>query len=245
MEVLIVDIETAPNLVYVWDLFKTTVRPEQIVEPTEMICWAAKWLDKEPILFRSTHHDGHEKMIDDIWKLIDDTDVVVHYNGRRFDMPHLNREFLLREMPPPSPVRQVDLYQTCKSRFKFASNALKHVAPYIGLDEKVGHEGFELWKRCLAEEESAWKVMRRYNKQDVVLTEQLYTRLLPWISNHPSRAAYAGEDCCPACGSKELIARGFAYTQQSAYHRFRCKACGRWSRSTKVESRVSVREVVG
>jgi predicted RNA-binding Zn-ribbon protein involved in translation (DUF1610 family) len=87
--------------------------------------------------------------------------------------------------------------------------------------------------------------MRQYNINDVALTEELYERIRPWIPNHPSFAAMTGEHVCPACGSKELESRGkgYSYTQQSSYQRFRCKECGKWSRATKAETTVKIREI--
>ena len=108
----------------------------------------------------------------------------------------------------------------------------------------MSHEGFELWTKSLAGDPKAWATMERYNKRDVTLLEELYEKLRPWIPNHPSFAVMAGEDVCPACGSADIQRRGYAYTAQTAYQQFVCKACGKWSRSTRREFSVTVREVV-
>lgn len=243
MNVLTLDIETRPNLAWVWGLWQQNVAVNQIAESTEVVCFAAKWRGRHKILFYSVHHDGRKTMLDSLWGLLDMADVVVHYNGRSFDIPHVNREFLLAEMGPPSPYRQVDLLRAVKKRFRFPSNKLEYVVEALDIGEKLKHEGFELWKRCMAGEDSAWKLMRQYNVNDVALTEALYERILPWIPNIPSYAAHEQEDVCPACGSSHLQSRGSAFTQQSRYTRYQCQDCGKWSRSTKAESTVKLREV--
>ena len=242
MRLLTVDIETRPNLAYVWGLWNQNVGVNQIASATEMICWSAKWVGKHKVIFRSVYHDGKEKMVGDLWQLLDDADAVIHYNGRSFDIPHVNREFLEMEMLPPSPYKQIDLLRAVKKQFRFPSNKLEYVAGALDVGEKLKHEGFDLWRRCMADEESAWKLMRQYNVNDVAITELLYERILPWIPNIPSFAAHAQERVCPACGSKDLQARGWAYTQQSRYRRYQCTACGKWSRGTKGAC-IDVREV--
>lgn len=242
LKLLSIDIETRPNLAYVWGLWNQNVGVNQIAEATEMICFSAKWVDKHKVTFKSVYHDGKAEMLGKLWELMDEAEVIIHYNGRRFDIPHINREFLEAEMPPPSPYRQIDLLQAVKRCFRFPSNKLEYIVQELGVGEKLKHEGFDLWVRCMANEESAWKLMRQYNINDVALTELLYERIKPWIPNIPSHAAFHQERVCPACGSDRLQSRGTACTQQSRYERFQCQSCGKWSRSTRGEH-VSIREV--
>lgn len=241
MRILAIDIETAPSLAHVWGLWNQNIGIHQIKHSGEMMCWAAKWVSKvqgnlaereKDVIFHSTHSGTRKKMIKEAWKLLDDADVVLHYNGKRFDIPHLNREFLEAGLEPPSPYRQIDLLQTCKTQFKFISNKLDYVAQRLGLDGKVNHEGFDLWLKCLAKDPEAWERMREYNVQDVLELEKLYWILKPWIKQHPSYAAFTGTDVCPKCGSENLKPRGWAYTAQSRYRRLRCSDCGAWTRST-------------
>jgi hypothetical protein len=236
MRTLILDIETRPNLAYLWELWgDQSVSPKQLVEEKRMMCFAAKWLGSGETVFRSTFHDGKVSMVMAVWSLLDEADVVVHFNGKRFDMPHINREFLTHQFPPPSPYRQVDLFRTVKSVFKFPRNSLAYVAHELGLAEKGDTGGFELWLDCMAGDAAAWDRMRDYNCQDVTVTEALHDRLLPWIPSYPSHAAYQGADVCPQCGSPNLVREGHAYTQGGSYQRYRCSvpACGRWSRATR------------
>jgi transposase-like protein len=243
LRTLAVDIETRPNLAYVWDLWNQNVNLEALVEPTGILCWAAKWLGQPEIEFRSIHHTGHETMIRRAWTLLNEADAVVHYNGQRFDIPHLNREFVLIGLNPPSPYKQIDLLKTAKKQFRFPSNKLAHVSEALGLVGKVKHEGYRLWFKCMAGDDEAWETMREYNVRDVALLEDLYDRLKPWIVNHPSVAAMYAVDVCPTCGSDELVEDGFVTLKTARYVRFRCASCGSWCRSTKREAGTTVTEV--
>lgn len=243
-KVLTLDVELSPNIADVWALFNQNVSLAQLRETARIICWAAKWHGSPKILFRSEFHDGRDKMLAEIWQLIDDADVVVHYNGTRFDMPHLRREFLLAGLGEPSPVREVDLYRTARSRFRFVSNKLDHISRELGLAGKVAHAGHTLWVKCMAGDSRAWGDMRRYNKGDVLITEQVYDRFRPWIKNHPAVGLFTGDaDSCRNCGGVDLERRGFACTDTASFQQYRCRACKAWSRSAKAINRISLRGV--
>jgi DNA-directed RNA polymerase subunit RPC12/RpoP len=88
----------------------------------------------------------------------------------------------------------------------------------------------------MAGNEKAWKMMEKYNRQDVVLLERLYDRLKPWIRNHPNHSAHSGEPCCTNCGSENFVRNGWAFTQLLKYPRYRCNDCGKYFRGNKTAS---------
>lgn len=243
--ILGIDLETAPHLAHVWSLWDQNISIGQVENWTEVICFAAKWFGDKRVDFYSVHHHSHEEMIKAAHSLLDEADIVVHYYGKRFDIPHLNREFVELGLNPPSPYRQVDLKQVVAKQFKFASNKLQHVSTKLGLEGKTPHTGFQLWLDCIAGDEKAWRLMKKYNKQDVVLLEELFERIKPWIPGLPSPALYddSEEDVCNRCGSTDLARQGFAVTQLATYQRYLCKACGGWMRGGKAVKRVDLREV--
>lgn len=243
LKILAFDIETRPNLAYVWDLWNQNVYLDALVETTEVMCWAAKWVGLPEIEFSSEFHDGKQEMVQRIWELLNEADVVLHYNGAKFDVPHLNREFLLAGLTPPSPFKQIDLLKTAKRRFRFPSNKLAHVSEALGLAGKVKHEGFRLWLSCMAGDEAAWGRMREYNIQDVRLLEELYEKLRPWVVNHPSYSALYASDVCPSCGADELVEDGVVVLKTARYQRYRCGGCTAFSRSTRRIDGTTITEV--
>lgn len=243
--ILVIDIETSPNLAYVWGLYDQTVSLSQLIESTNVIAFAASWLDSDEVLFYSDFHDGHKDMILAAWTLLNSADIVVHYNGRSFDIKHLNREFFQAGYDPPSPFQQVDLMLAVKKSFRFASNKLQHVTTEIGLAGKVQHEGMPLWVKCLEGDPEAWAEMKEYNVQDVVLTKDFYLKARPWITNHPNLGLWVDEPrpLCPKCQSPRMQKRGFARTGQGVFQQYQCQNCGGWSRSGKRISGVDIRNV--
>jgi len=238
MRTLLLDIETAPHMAAVWGLWQQNVGISQIIKPGYTLCWSAKWYGEREIMFDSIR-SGHARMIRRIYRLINEADAIAHYNGRKFDIPTLNKEFLLLGLKPPAPAKQIDLLTTARSQFRLASNKLDFVAQALGLGQKVHHKGFDLWLECMAKDPAAWKVMERYNKQDVLLLEKVYERLLPWIKSHPNVVLYHGTEDdtpkCPRCASERLQRRGYAYTQTRKYARLQCMDCGGWTRMVMKE----------
>ena len=53
VSILILDIETAPNLAYVWKFFKANISPKQVLEDCSIMSWSAKWLGDDKTAFMS------------------------------------------------------------------------------------------------------------------------------------------------------------------------------------------------
>lgn len=229
MKILLLDIETSPLTAYAWGLWKQNINIKNIIDSGGMLCWAAKWLGSDDIEFASIM-GGKRKMLQRIHKLLDQADAVVHYNGSRFDIPTLNKEFLQADMPPPAPYMQIDLLRTARQQFRFPSNKLDYVGKALGVGQKESHEGFELWIKCMNRDPDAWQRMETYNKQDVLLLEQVYYKFLPWIKGHPNRGVLSETPMvCPTCGSNHLKKRGFNLTKVGKYQRYQCGDCGTWA----------------
>ena len=233
MKILLLDIETSPHSVYAWGLFKQNISLSQVKDTSRVLCSAYKWLGERKTNFTSEWTDGVDGMLEKMYNVIEEADAIVTYNGNRFDLPTLNKEFLLTGYRPPAPYKSVDLYRTVKNKFRFASNKLDHVAQQLGLGSKTDHYGFQMWLDVMDGNKKAQKLMETYNKQDVVLLEKVYDIVLPWIANHPNRSHHSGSAVCPNCGSKHLQHRGFAITAVGRQQRFQCQDCGKWSKASE------------
>ncbi len=246
MKITHIDIETAPHKVYTWGMFNQMVNIDAIEEPGYTMCWAAKEHGKKKVEFRSVHHHNHEEMTNKIWEILNDTDVVVHYNGEKFDVPTLNKDFLLAGLPPPDPYQQVDLLRTFRRRFRMARNNLDFVSQELGLEAKQSHKGMQLWRGCMAGNNADWNIMRRYNIQDVRMLEPLYIKVLPWIQNHPNMGLYVDHEnpVCTNCGSTNLISKGFEHLATQSYRRLRCNDCQTPLRERSTALPLSKRKVI-
>lgn len=201
-----------------------------------IMCFSAK--SEEHITKGLPDYQGYKKgseddskLVKELWHLLDRAEIVVAQNGDAFDLKKINARFAYYNLPPPSPYRTVDTLKVARKYFAFSSNKLDHLGASLGLGRKLEHEGFPLWRRCMLGDKKAWKKMKAYNKQDVLLLEKVYYRFLPWIKNHPNLDNYSDGTVCPKCGSSKLIRRGYQFNQTTKYARVHCKNCGGWSRS--------------
>jgi DNA polymerase elongation subunit (family B) len=240
IKALTVDIENAPNIVHTWGLFKQNIGISQIVKPAYTFGVGYKWYHEKQAHFLSDHVHGHKEMVERTHALLDEADMVIGFNHVGFDLPHINRESVLLGLGPNRPYKNVDLLRVARKQFRFTSNKLDFLAQQLGLGSKTAHTGHDLWVRCLDGDPAAWKLMEKYCKQDVVLTEKLYNRLLPWIPNHPHRGVWLGDSwACPNCGhdiDPESAAEQPSVAHVTAYNTYQCPNCTHWTRGTLVRS---------
>lgn len=243
-KIVTLDIETFPNLVFTWGLFKQMVGVNQIVRDWSIasMCW--KWLGTkgtEYVDCEANPTDDRE-LLAHAWNVLDEADIVVGQNSKHFDIRKLNARFIEAGFGPPSPYKQIDTKVEAAKVAMFTSNRLEWLAAHLADVPKDKHKefpGFDLWAECLKGNPRAWAAMRKYNPRDVVATEQVYMKLRPWIEGHPNVAIYDHERgdvdgkpfiACPKCGSHKLQQRGHQHTQVGTYPRYHCQSCGGWSR---------------
>lgn len=236
-KILFLDIENSPNLGYVWGKYEQDIIAFN--KEWYMLSFSYKWLGEKTVkCFSLPDFSGYskdktndKKLVTELWKLLDSADIVVGHNLDRFDLRKTNARFFAHDMLPPSPFKTVDTYKVAKKHFFFNSNKLNDLSK---VGKKVDTGGFGLWLRCMAGDKEAWKLMVKYNKQDIVLTEQLYYELRPWITNHPNLNVLDETiKNCPACGSDKLQRRGFRITRNGKKQAFQCSDCGAWGQGTK------------
>jgi hypothetical protein len=230
-KILTWDIETSPAIVYSWGLFGQDHSVSQIIEPSRVLCFAAKWLDKKSTEFYSEYHTSREDMIEQAWRLLDEADMLVSYNGIGFDMKHMNREFLLAGLGPVSPFVDIDLLRINRANFKFLSNKLGYVTQAVGLPTKLETGGMELWKRVLDNDPAAWAKFKKYNVRDVAVTEKLYLLLAQggWVKGVHAGLFSGNMSTCHSCGSADLTPVGVIYSRSSAWPKAVC-VCGTFNK---------------
>lgn len=239
MKILFLDLETSPNLAHVWGLWQQNVAITQLEKSTEVICWGARWLGSDKVIFKSQHHHGKQVMLDELHKIMNQADVLIGWNSAAFDSKHIKREFIENGYLPPSPWRELDLMRVVKQNFKFPSNKLDYVAQKLGVGAKVQHSGFQLWLDCMAGNNKAWAEMKTYQIQDVNLLVDLYDILLPWITNHPHVGASEGNpEACKNCGSDKIIKAGKKITTSGTNQRHQCTNCGVYMTGARIQSTI-------
>lgn len=226
-KILFWDTEFTPNRGYFWGLWDQNI-PYTFVDDTQrMLCFGAKWYKKTTKVV--DERVGRKEMLVELRDILTEADLVVSWNGAKYDTRMANREFIREGLTPPAPHKEVDLMRIVKQRFAFASNKLDSVAQELGVGRKVDTGGFQLWRDVMAGDEKAWTKMRRYQKGDVDLLEKLFEVLKPWIKMPHPITDKAGL-VCRNCGGTHLQSRGVSRTLQGEYPRFQCITCATWMR---------------
>ncbi len=227
------DIEAAPCKGYFWDLKTRYIPLSQVAEFGYVLCFAWRWHHEEEVYLSTRWDHGEKGMIKQAHDLLSEADVVIHYNGSNYDVPRLNTEFLVHRLGPPVPFQQVDMYQTVRKNFRVTSRSMNHMLYLLGLDSKVQHKGMELWTNCMQGVQEDQELMEDYNAQDVVVMNDLYQELLPWMDKHPNLALFmepSDTPYCPNCLSTDLRFKGYKHTRVLSYRQYHCQSCGFYPR---------------
>ncbi len=235
LRVLLFDCETSANLSYTWGKYEQNViafEQEWII-----LSIAYKWLDEDEIhvhalpdfpLYKKDK-DSDKELVGKLWEVMNEADVIIGHNARKFDVKKANSRFVINGYGPPSPAKVVDTLCMARKYFGFNSNKLNDLGQTLGLGEKVETGGFKLWRSCMAGDLKAYKLMKKYNAQDVALLEKVYLKLRTWDTGHPNLGILNEEDACHKCGSMNTQKRGYSYTKLCRYQRIFCMDCRSWS----------------
>lgn len=249
MKTLIIDIETAPSMAYVWSFWKQNIGHDMVMDYGGYIMSCSlKWLGQDDIVYLENRTENDKGIVEDILKYLNEADFVIAHNGLKFDVPFIRARAAMHGLNPPAPFKVIDTLKIAKKEMMFKRNTLQYLAEALNVPlhkyEHSKYPGFKLWLGCMNGEEQAWQEMKQYNILDVEVLEQVYLRLRPWSSTHPNitTADNPLEKCCPKCGSLEVIKRGFFTTNKGVYQRYSCKSCGGWSSETYMTNSIENRK---
>lgn len=238
--VLLLDVETKPLLGFVWQLWDNNVALNQIKEDWSILSWSAKWLGEDEVFYQDNRHskdlDDDKDLMKGLWKLLDECDIAVGHNIRKFDDRKISSRFILNGFKPPSSYRQEDTMLIAKARFGFTSNKLEYLTDKLCKKfKKLDHakySGFKLWAECLKGNMDAWSEMEIYNRRDVESLEELYLILKPWDKKgHNVNVFSDSEEISCICGSLEFKKNGFVHSNTGKFQRYTCKKCGAETKS--------------
>jgi len=221
--ILLIDIETSPIESYTWGLHDQNV-----------LAWCAKWLGEKEVTYqdnrRAKNVRDDKKLLEKMWKLLDEADIVIGQNSKSFDVKKLNARFIINGMLPPSSFKQIDTLQIAKKVFAFTSNKLEYMSNALNLAQKKRKvkkfPGFDLWAECLKGNLEAWDEMKKYNIQDVLALEELYKKLQAWDKSI-NFSLYSRDNVQKCnCGSTNFQKNGYFYGEAGKFQRYRCGNCG-------------------
>ena len=226
MKTILLDIETSPNLAYCWEMYEQNVIAFE--KQRELLSFSYKVLGQRKVYTYCLQNLTPLQLTKKLHEVFNEADVIIAHNGDSFDIKMSNAFFAHFNLTPPHPYKTVDTLKIARNKFRFNSNKLNDLGEYLGLGRKLDTGGFKLWLGCLKNDRRSWRLMKKYNQQDVVLLEKVYLKLRPW-ANTPVDPETSLQ--CPSCGSQNVVKRGWGLSIVFKRQRYRCSDCGKWSMS--------------
>lgn len=245
--ILIFDIETSFDLLASYGLREQYHRPENIVMDWFMIAFCWKWLDGSRVYnfsliddtkrFKKNPQDDYA-VVKRLHEVIQDADVIVGHNMAGFDWKKFYARVWYHKLPPIDKPKIIDTLKEAR-KVSFTSNKMSYLAKHLGLTHKARHSD-DMWLRILRGEKAAVKECVDYCKTDVLVSEQMYLRIRPYMATHPNQNLWRGDgiDCCTHCRGENITNSGFRITRTGRYKRYKCTDCGAW-----MQGKTSIKQV--
>lgn len=241
-KILVVDIEISLMKVYTFGIRDQYIGHDEIIEDWRIISWSAKWLNEKKIFYYDLRKDwkkkDDKKILKPLWNLLNEADIVVSQNGKKFDTKKIFSRFLSHGFKPPAPFRQIDTLEIAKKTFGFTSNKLDYTTHLLNKKYKKLHHGKfpgkELWIQCDKGNMKAWDEMKKYNIHDVLALEEYYLNLSAWDRSINPNVYHGLAHTVCSCGSTDFVkSKKYEYTNVSKFSLYICKKCGKPFRERK------------
>lgn len=246
--ILFVDLETSPILGWAWDGWDTTLL--EIEQDSKILCFSYRWADESKVhnvslwqfhkkgtLWNRYTFDDWE-VVEKLWHLFNEADVIVAQNGNRFDIRVANTRFLYHGLQPPKEHKDVDTLVIARKYFKMTFNNLDHLCRFLQIPRKADPGSKKTWFECMDGNKESWKRMIDYNNRDVECLANVYDKMKGWYKNHPNLTFFTRNVACSTCLSNHIKKDGIRWSRMQKYQRWQCNSCGA-SMYTKIEESVT------
>lgn len=247
--VLFFDIETLTIHFEGWGLRQDGyVNPERVLKDWSISSWAAKWLGDDKIYGASV--TGQEaidrqdaRILPPLVKLLDKADIVIAHNGKNFDVKRVNTRLLFNGMSRPLDFVIVDTLLESRRQFAFSSFRLDYLTKVLGLNQGKSEDTGNPFK-CGDGDTKELKKRFDYNKRDVLILEDYFFAILPYIArpdfrNWSNRVQILQEDehecrvCFTVVNKSRVANKPYISAAGYKYDMFRCPHCGAVGRATQ------------
>jgi len=216
--------------ILLWDIESTGL----VADFGTILCVGYKWLGEKTVHVPSImDYPGwrddptdDKRLIKDFRDILMQADMIITYNGKRFDVPFVTAKLLEHNLPLLPNIPHVDLYFTVKSNLRISRKSLQNVSYYIRSGaEKTAVEG-RIWKKAQGGDKASIHYIKRHCVADVEVLERCYMKLRPLCRMHPRVNGYG---TCRYCGSDKLQGRGRQVSiLKGAVQRVCCADCSGW-----------------
>ena len=205
---LFFDIETSPVFGWFWRTGKQYVNYQQVLQDKRIICISYKWQYEDEVHTLKWNKGNDKKLLKKFIKILGEADEIVAHNGDRYDIKEIRTRAIQEgELMFPK-YRTFDTLKKARKYFNFHSNKLDYLGEVLDVGRKLDHEGIKLWLAVCDGDEFALKKMIEYCEQDVILLEDVFHVLSPYIDHNTNHAVqeggYSDKWKCPNCTSDKV-----------------------------------------
>jgi len=229
---LFYDIETSPNIGLFWQPgYKVRITHDNIIQERAIICICWKWEGQKTVHYSKWDKGDDKDCLEKFMKVALNADELIGHNGDNFDEKWIRTRCLKHGIECPPKFGSLDTLKKARQHFRFNSNRLDYIGKFLGLGGKI-ETTYGLWKDILLNNCSkAMNDMVKYCKKDVVLLEQVYHKLQPYINDntHVGEAMGMGRYSCPSCGCDKPHYNRMLITKAGMRrHTLRCGDCKKY-----------------
>jgi uncharacterized protein YprB with RNaseH-like and TPR domain len=213
------------------------------------LCVGYKWLGESKVYVPTILDGPTTGMLDDkellrkFSEIYNSADYVCGHYAMYYDIPFLQTRLLKHRLPPlDTRIPLVDTWWVARKTLKLYNNRLDTLAKYIGVQHSKTPLTPDDWIQAAHGSKKSLKYIVEHCKMDVLVLEECYQALRPFMKNEPARGLFL--DCepntCISCGSRKLQRRGYSTAKTRRRPRYQCQGCGKWQQGTESEKRTAL-----
>lgn len=186
--VMVYDIETSRTTAKVWWTGKQYINHKSLLSEPAIISICYKWVGEEKVYTLTWDKNKcDKKMLKKFLVDYNSADMVIGQNNDRFDNRWVNARAMKHNLDINTMVKSFDVMKQTKKLFRLPSYSMDYITKYIGVENKMQHEGIVMWDKIedgnKKEQKEYLKKMVDYNIQDIICTEQMYTKLRKYMGH--------------------------------------------------------------
>lgn len=230
-KILYFDIESIGMEVKTYSLKVDYISPRNILKDWSLLSYAAMFEGEDKIYYLDQRYAEDKRddrqLIEGLHAVLSSADIVVGHNSDSFDLKKFNTRAAKYNLDPLPDFTKYDTLKMLRRTFALSSNALWYVAKFFNLENaKSEHGKFPgdmLWDECMKGNIEAWVECELYNKQDVMVTQELFKYLVKYDSRINYSSFFQKATC--SCGGKEFFKDGYRFLKQGRFQKYRCRDC--------------------
>lgn len=153
------------------------------------------WTEKKPkrsdvIVYRIDDYKSYEtrkwddrQLVKDIRDELDDADILVSWNGRRFDIPFLNGRLMAWNEKTLKPHKHCDIMYQSRYKMKLHSSRLAAVQSFLGLEDEKTEMKPKMWMKAVTGDKQSMNYIIDHCIRDVLVLNEAYEKLKHFVTN--------------------------------------------------------------